>query len=287
MGYGGYSAPRRATRAAAAGYETKTEEELFKNRNMPKEMDPKGLTFRESRDSDEHPLSVPIIINLDVTGSMGSVPHALLKNGLPTIVQTIIDYGIADPQILFTAIGDHECDQAPVQVGQFESSDDLLDHWLTTTWIEGNGGGNYGESYLLAWYTAVFHTETDHWIKRGKKGHLFTIGDEPTLKDVPAKALERIFGAAQSSNMTSAELLTLARERYYVTHIHIGETGAGRSRTTVDGWKQLMGDDLIEAQSHTQVAEIIADRICTNEKPESRPPIDKAESEGKPGEVIL
>lgn len=273
MGHGSYSSTRRSAKAAVAGYSTKTQEDLFTSRDMPTDMNPKGLVFRESRDSEEHPNSVPIIINLDVTGSMGRVPHQLLKDGLPTLVQQIIDHGIADPQVLFAAIGDHECDNAPFQIGQFESSDELLDHWLTTTFIEGGGGGNYGESYLLAWYAAAFHTEHDHWDKRKQKGYLFTIGDEPTLKKVPAKALTRIFGAGQASDTTAAELLDKAREKYHVKHIHVGETGAGKRKETVDGWKQLLGSDLIEVQSHTQIAGIIANVVTSAESSSTPAPV--------------
>ena len=67
----------------------------------------------------------------------------------------IIQSGIKDPQVLFLAIGDHECDTSPLQVGQFESSDELLEHWLTHVWLEGGGGGNRGESYALAWHFAI------------------------------------------------------------------------------------------------------------------------------------
>lgn len=38
--------------------------------------------IRECRDSEEHPESLPIIIALDVTGSMGMVPHSLITGGL-------------------------------------------------------------------------------------------------------------------------------------------------------------------------------------------------------------
>ena len=85
---------------------------------------------------------------------MGHVPHALVQDGLPHIMETILKKGVEDPQVLFLAIGDHTCDEAPLQVGQFESSDELLDRWLTDVYLEGHGGGNDGESYMLAWYFA-------------------------------------------------------------------------------------------------------------------------------------
>ena len=50
------------------------------------------------------------ILALDVTGSMGSIPHYLVKDGLPNIMDGLIKKGIADPQVLFMGIGDHECE---------------------------------------------------------------------------------------------------------------------------------------------------------------------------------
>ncbi|KKM94051.1 hypothetical protein LCGC14_1202110, partial [marine sediment metagenome] len=152
MGGGSYSVDDRMTRSISAGYHTKSRQEIFTQATINSAMNPHGITVRESRDSDEHPDSLAIVLALDVTGSMGSVPHYLVKDGLPHIVDGIIKSGIPDPQILFLGIGDHECDRSPLQVGQFESSDELLDKWLTDVWLEGGGGGNDGESYMLAWY---------------------------------------------------------------------------------------------------------------------------------------
>lgn len=42
-----------------------------------------SVGVRECRDSEEHPETTPIIIALDVTGSMGRIPHDLVKNQLP------------------------------------------------------------------------------------------------------------------------------------------------------------------------------------------------------------
>src|SRR5882672_1919538 len=40
-------------------------------------LNPKGVKIRESRDSDVHPVAVPIALCNDLTGSMGSVPITL------------------------------------------------------------------------------------------------------------------------------------------------------------------------------------------------------------------
>lgn len=262
MGGGFYSTSDRAVRASTLGYTTKSANEIFTERSINSAMSPYGVNLRESRDSNDHPNSVAIIVALDVTGSMGSIPHHLVKEGLPTMVGTIIQSGIPDPQILFLAVGDHECDRSPLQVGQFESSDELMDLWLTKTYLEGGGGGNDGESYLLAWYFASKHTSIDCFEKRGQKGFLFTIGDEPTLRSIPKNYLEKILGEGQyDSNVTAAQLLDEARKTYNVYHIHIAETYAGGRTTTVNGWKQLMGDHLLIAGRKEDVPKIISETI--------------------------
>jgi len=69
--------------------------------------------------------------------------------------------GVKDPQLLFMAVGDHEYDRYPIQVGQFESDTEKIVNSLEEFVLEGGGGGNAGESYLLAHIIAGYHTETD------------------------------------------------------------------------------------------------------------------------------
>jgi hypothetical protein len=285
MGGGTYSLASRSIRADNMGYATKSASEIFQQKNINNAMDPNGIVVREARDSKEHPNSLPIILALDVTGSMGSIPHFLVKNGLPTMMDTIIKAGVPDPQVLFMGIGDHEWDQAPLQVGQFESSDELLDKWLTDLWIEGNGGGNNGESYLLAWFFASRYTITDSLEKRDKKGILVTIGDEPTLKELPAKAQKHIMGDGQYSNITAAELLDKAREKYDVYHLHLNQGSNGTRQDVKDGWKQLMGDNVIYVQRREEVAQIISD-LVTEREGTTDSSKKEAKSETKEEEVL-
>ena len=267
MGYGSYSTISRSTRAENLGYTTKSVNEIFESKHLSSEMNPHDLVLRESRDSKEHPNSLPIIIALDVTGSMGSIPHNLVKQGLPNMMSLMLEKGILDPQILFLGIGDHECDRAPLQVGQFESSDELLDKWLTTVYLEGGGGANDGESYLLAWYLASRYTITDHWEVRKKKGYLFTIGDEPTLKRIPVSIQQSLMGNGQYREVTAEDILEEVQEKYHVYHLHISETSAGRIRETVINWKTLLGSkNVIEVQNKNDVSNIVSRIITENEQ---------------------
>ncbi|NML68859.1 hypothetical protein HHL23_03495 [Chryseobacterium sp. RP-3-3] len=262
MGSTRYDMDARFDRARKEGYGSKSAGEIFTQnakRMAHESMNPKGISFRESRDSAVHPNSVPIILGLDVTGSMGHIPHELIKEGLPKLMGGIIQGGVPDPALLFLGIGDHECDAYPLQVGQFESGDEELDMWLTRTYIESGGGGNAGESYLLAWYFAAFHTRTDAFEKRNQKGLLFTVGDEPCLKTLPASAISEIMGAGQHT-YTHFELLEEARKRYEVYHINV--VHSDQAMRADSGWKELLGQNCLSIEDHREIPNVIKGIIC-------------------------
>lgn len=266
MGHTSYSVEDRLCRSASLGYHTKSVNEIFtqqKERRIHDSMSPRNVDKRECRDSETHPNSIPIVLTLDLTGSMGSIPHELIKDGLPTLMGTLTQNGVPDASLLFLGVGDHECDKAPLQVGQFESGDKELDMWLTRTWIEGNGGGNAGESYLLAWYFAANHIVTDAFEKRNKKGFLFTIGDEACLKSLPKSAIKEIMGdTARGQSVTDKELLAAAQEMYNVYHLHILHSGG--AKYSLPYWIELLGQNCIGVEDYRDVAKTVAKIVRDN-----------------------
>lgn len=263
MGHSSYDDYSRSLRSTVLGYATKGADEIFtqnKVRRIHESMSPYGIDKRECRDSSHHPNSFPVIISLDVTGSMGKIPHELVKDGLPKIMGRITQNGLDDAAVLFLAVGDHECDNYPLQVGQFESGDLELDTWLTRTYIEGAGGGNAGESYLLAWYFAAHHTVSDRFEKRGKKGLLFTIGDEPCLSSLPINVRKTLMGNTARGQVTSyKDLFEEASKTYDIYHIHVLQGSAGQR--SLSFWKDLLGQNCVPVEDFTKVASTIAD-IC-------------------------
>ena len=256
MGHTSYDCSSRTLRAAASGYATKAVGDIFtqqKERRIHKDMDPKGITIRESRDSEAHPNVLPVILALDVTGSMGHIPHNLIKDGLPKLMGGLIQKG-ADVSLLFLGIGDHECDRVPLQAGQFESGDAELDLWLTRTYLESGGGGNAGESYLLAWHFANHYVSTDAWEKRGQKPFLFTVGDEPNLKNLPASALSEIYDKTLESTTADA-LLEEVRKKFRVYHLHV--THSYQAEHCLAGWKQVLGENCIEVKDYRDIPGMI------------------------------
>lgn len=154
MGGGSYSYTGATLRACAyTSFSTSDssylDREVFTKRSLDEKMNIKGK-IRESRDSQEHPNAFPIIIGLDVTGSMGNIPKQLICKGFPELMKKIMDEGVEHAQVCFVGVGDNECDQAPIQVGQFETSDELQEEWLKSIYLEGGGGGNYGRELCYA-----------------------------------------------------------------------------------------------------------------------------------------
>lgn len=191
---------------------------IFERRSMDPKFDPKYIGFRESRDSEDHPDSTPIIIGLDVTGSMGYLASQIAKEGLhETMMKLFSTKPVNDPQIMFSAIGD-VVDRAPLQVTQFES-DIRIAQQLLDLWLEG-GGGDGPEDYPLLWYFAAKHTSADRFEKRGKKGYMFTIGDADCHKTISGEDISKIF-SDKSDTLTSAEIAKMASEKYELFHIQI------------------------------------------------------------------
>lgn len=244
----------------------KSVDEIFINQIRGKidpAMDPSGpKRIRESRDSATHPNSNAIIVDFDVTGSMGDVPLFFAKEKLGGLMKLLVSGGyILDPQILFLANGDAYCDEAPLQIGEFESGLEM-DEWLTRIWIEGGGGGQVSESYGITHYWAAKHTEIDCFEKRGKKGYLFTMGDELPHKLMTRDQLNRFIGDTVEKDVTIEEAISMASEKYEVFHIHIADgTSHGHEPRIHEGWKKLLGERALILKEKSAVCELIATTI--------------------------
>jgi hypothetical protein len=228
-------------------------------------LDPKGVAVRESRDSDEHPNSVPIIIALDVTGSMRDVPR-IVQAKLPALFGLLVSKGyVSDPQILFAAIGDATCDQVPLQVSQFES-DNRVDEQLGRLVLEGGGGGQRTESYELAAYFFARHTVSDAVEKRGRRGYCFWIADETCYPSVNPTEVERVIGEKLQAPIPTAEIfaeLTAKFDTYFI--LPAGSSYAG-DRDILDHWRGLLGQQVINLPDLDALLETIGLTIGLGEK---------------------
>lgn len=237
-----------------------------------------GKMMRESRDSDEHPESLPIAVLFDVTGSMNVQPR-IIQEKLPKLYGMLLEKGYVEhPQILFGAIGDAYSDRVPLQIGQFES-DNRADEDLENIFLEGNGGGGNHESYELAAYYMLNHTDLDSLNKRGKRGYLFIVGDERVYKTLPARIVEKWLGYNPEKDTDTKELFRLLAEKYdtyfifveqgsYTTGDSVNDSGTGRGYAHDDQglkWTEVVGQNAIVLEDTESVCETIAMAIGLSE----------------------
>lgn len=246
---------------------TKTREEIFSSSHMLEKFDPKKITVRESRDSALNPNSNAIIVALDVTGSMGINAEQLARNGLGVMVEEIIKRKpVSDPHVMCIGIGDVKYDSAPLQVTQFEADITIAED-LKNIYLEGGGGGNCFESYNLAWYFAALNTSIDCYEKRGKKGYLFTLGDEEAPEDLLASEIRKVFGNQETKDYTSEQLLNMASKMYHVYHIVVKQGSHARHYfdDVMKSWKELLGQRVLVLEKNEDLAEVIVSTIEVNE----------------------
>lgn len=216
-----------------------------------------GNVMRESRDSADHPESLAIGVIFDVTGSMKAIPQKL-QTKLAGLMKLLIAKGYVEhPQILFGAIGDANSDRVPLQIGQFESDITMEDN-LTNIYLEGNGGGQFHETYELAHFFFARHTSIDCFEKRGKKGYFFTIGDEAFYETLKRSQIKSLIGDDLSEDLPTEQIVRELEEKYHVFHI-IAEEGSYPHDKSIEGpWKALLGERVLLLEDSANVAELIA-----------------------------
>ncbi|MBP3760331.1 MAG: hypothetical protein J6I55_02465 [Ruminococcus sp.] len=229
--------------------------EIYSAVKIDPKYDPKNIKFRESRDSDDHPVTTPIIIGLDVTGSMSRILSVTAQKLGDLVKETLERNPVEGPQILFGAIGDSTCDSAPLQATQFES-DIRIASQLTELWFERGGGGNNFESYPLMWYFAANKTRTDAWEKRQKKGIIFTMGDDCFPTELTVDEIKRVFGDTITSNIDTKALLEQVSRKYDVFHLMLMQGGSA-GIVHPDKWHKLMGERAITVTDYNALPQIM------------------------------
>lgn len=237
--------------------------QIYTSRTMKKNLSPRNIV-REARDSDTNPISTPIIVGLDVTGSMSDVLESMAREGLVKLATEIYDRKpVQGPQVMCAGIGDAFCDDAPLQVTQFECDITLLDQ-LRDIYLEGGGGGNDSEGYILLWYFLAKHAHTDAWDKRRQKGYVFTVGDDgPTPKIIVAQA-EKIFGDHIESDLSFDQVYKMVSEKYHVFHITVEHQGGGNDfKHYHSKWQEQLGERAIYLTDYRNMGELITSVVQT------------------------
>lgn len=238
-----------------------TTQDFYRSHSLADVLNAKGK-IRECLDSEEHPNSYPIILALDVTGSMGSAATEAGKK-LGEIMTSIYENeAITDPEFCVMAIGDLAYDRAPIQMSQFES-DVRIAEQLDKVYFEGGGGGNNYESYTMAWYMGLRHAKLDCW-NRGVKGLIITLGDEQINPYLPKDGIQNYAGDTIQADIETNDLYKEIYEKYDVYHISVNDTRSSyrwnNQQDTVDkSWINVIGEN----HYHVSTLEDLADTIIS------------------------
>lgn len=232
-------------------------QDMYKSVRLNASLNPYNV-MRECRDSEEHPNTIPVILALDVTGSMGSTAMVVASE-LNTVMTNLFS-SVKDVEFLVMGIGDLAYDTSPIQASQFES-DIRIAEQLDKIYFEGGGGGNNFESYTAAWYFAARHTDLDCW-KRGKKGILITMGDEFLNPYLPAKPLAEVTGDGVQEDISTASLYVEARKKYDIYHIHVDHRQWGRGGEELKkSFTSILEDQHFISVGVDKVADTIVDIV--------------------------
>lgn len=230
MGSGCFSASSYRTYSKSLGrdYDENTGRvtgQTYRARYLNEELDPRQFTIRECANSEEHPNTIPVILALDVTGSMGSA-CAETAAALGTIMKNLYEK-FQDVEFCIMGIGDCAFDDAPIQMSQFES-DIRIAEALDKLWMEKGGGGNRYESYTAAWYMGLYKTKLDCYDKQGRKGIIITMGDEPLNPYIPVNGthgLNNKLNEHLQADIETPELYKEASKKFDIFHIAVNDHG--------------------------------------------------------------
>lgn len=247
MGSGSFSSSSFATYSTSLGrsYDSATGRvtgQTYTARHIDEKMKPYNV-MRECCNTEEHPNTIPVILALDVTGSMGSACKETAE-ALGTIMSDLYEK-FKDIQIMVMGIGDLAYDDAPIQISQFES-DVRIAEWLDKIWIEFGGGGNSYESYSAAWYMGLYHTKLDAFDKQGRKGIIITMGDEPMNPYLPGDRIKHFVGDFCQGDIDTKELYKNACEKFDIYHIAVSDKSSYRmyKKEIQNSFGQLLGNRL-------------------------------------------
>lgn len=239
-------------------------------------LSPHGAKVRESRDSAEHPVTVPIIITLDTTGSMSSTPFTI-QGKLPQLMGHFIEdkasgkkyLGDAYPAIMISAVDDYPAvgSDGCLQVGQFESGIEIDDN-LTNLWITHHGGGTYEESYELALYFAARHTVHDNLEKRGRKGYMFVIGDEMAYPKVTRQQITAVINEDPlQDDIPLEQIVAEAQEKYHIFFVIPNNTSHYDDPKLEKFWVKLLGQqNVLKLDNPEKICELICGAVAICEE---------------------
>lgn len=222
-------------------------QDMFKAKNIDSALDPKNV-IRECCDTEEHPNTIPVILALDVTGSMGQAAVEVAKK--LNVIMTKLYEKVTDVEFLIMGIGYLACDSCPIQVSQFEFG----------------GGGNSYESYTAAWYFGSRHTKLD-CLNRGRKGIIITMGDEQLnpyllLKGYRSGLIEAT-GDNLQADVETKDLYNEASQKFNIYHLDVAHRHRWDEDEIEKSYKKYLDDTHFRRVNMDSITNEIVDIIVS------------------------
>lgn len=230
-------------------------QDMYKMTRLHEKLNPRNV-LRECCDSAEHPCTIPVILALDVTGSMGQTAVEVAKD--INVVMTRLFKDVKDIEFMIMGIGDLSCDDAPIQISQFES-DIRIAEQMDQVYFEYGGGGNAYESYTAAWYMGARHTKLD-CLGRGKKGIIITLGDEQLNPYLPSRPLVDATGDDLQGDVETKDLYREASEKFDIYHIDVDHR-SWRDSDITPSWRKYLDEDHYKSVKLNAVTDTIVEMI--------------------------
>jgi len=249
---GGYYGEREvySTTPNSGPYSTQAQE-VMKQTSLHPDCDPKKVTKLVCD------AKTPIVISIDVTGSMGDWSK-IIYDKLPMFYgQLIMKNYCEDPSLSFAAVGDLNCDEAPIQVTPF-SQGAAIDSVLAKIWLEGGGGGQNYESYEMAAY--FYGTRCEFTV--ASKGYAFFTGDEGFYPAIIKQDLEKFLGEKAKAPISTETAFQGLQKFFTVFYLHKPYYDPEIDKNLTAKWKKLIGEEnVLHLQDPKSVVDIMLGAI--------------------------
>jgi hypothetical protein len=179
----------------------------------------------------------PIIVAIDVTGSMASWPFEIFDR-LPLMFNTLSQYR-QDTAISFAAIGDAKVDRWPLQVTPFASGYDL-EQLLGALYGEG-GGGDAPESYGL--FANWVNTHVDIPNTSEPPPFLIVFGDINMHAKIEKQQVEHYLGDKPWGDLDSIDEWQKVTRKWNTWFLR--RPGGKRGDHVDDQWGKAIGEQKI------------------------------------------
>jgi hypothetical protein len=209
---------------------------------------------------------LPIVIAVDVTGSMKEYPKMIFEKLCILYNETV--YFLPDKlkdsfEISFCAVGDAYSDAYPIQVTDFASKADL-DKNLSLLFPEGGGGGQARESYELMAYYYAYRCQLANGGKKPRPMFFF-IGDENFYNRVNRSQIMEYIGDPPATDLITTDVFNELKKKFDTYMLRIPYDDAAEEAEINASWQSALGKDrVIMLKDPRRVVDTILGLIAAN-----------------------